>query len=124
MKHPQLLVFRGDARLSALLEPAAEAARWWFRKPQSLAECLEVLPRGGPSVLVVRLGRDLEDELTALEHIRRSFPDVAAVVVGEAEQAALAGVAWDLGARYVLFPPLPRELLPGVVTGLMTAEGA
>ena len=83
-----------------------------------------LLPRGGPSVLVLRLGRDLEDELTALDRVRRSFPDAAVVVVGEAEQAALAGLAWDLGARFALFPPLPRDLLPDVVKGLMTAEGA
>jgi hypothetical protein len=105
------LIFRGDARLAALLEPVAETAKWWFRKPHELAECLEMLPRGGPSVLVLRLGRDLEDELAALDRIRRSFPDAAVVVVGEADQAALAGLAWDLGARFVLFPPLPRDLL-------------
>ena len=124
MRHPQLLIFRGDGRLAALLEPTAAAAKWWFRKPQDLAECLEVLPRGGPSVVVLRPGRDLEGELTALERIRRSFPEAAVVVVGEADQAALAGLAWDLGARFVLFPPLPRDLLPAVVTGLLTAEGA
>ena len=33
--------------------------------------------------------------------------------------AALAGLAWDLGADYVLFPPQPRELLPEIVAGLL-----
>ncbi len=122
MRYPQLLIYGGDARLNALLAPAAEAGRWRLRNPRDLAECLEVLPRGGPGVLVLRLGRDLEGELTAVERVRREFPSTAVVVVGDAEQAALAGLAWDLGVRYAHFPPLPRELLPGVVAGLMAAE--
>ena len=48
MRHPQLLILQGDQRLTALLEPAAEAARWRVRKPHDLAECLETLPHGGP----------------------------------------------------------------------------
>jgi DNA-binding NtrC family response regulator len=124
VRHPQLLIFQGDARMTALLEPAAEAARWWLRKPGDLAECLEVLPRGGPSVLVLRLGRDLEGELTALERVHRLFPDAAVVVVGDAEQASIAGIAWDLGARFVHFPPLDRDMLREVVAGLMGPNGA
>lgn len=120
MQHPQLLLFDGDARLTALLEPAAAAGKWWLRKPRELAECLELLPRGKPNVLVLRLGRDLERELTALERVHYLFPATATVVVGEADQTTLAGLAWDLGARYVLFPPLSRELLPDLVVGLMT----
>jgi hypothetical protein len=101
------------------LEPVAKAARWWLKKPGGLAECLEVLPRGSPSVLVIRIGRDLEGELVTLEGVCRLFPEAAVVVVGEADHAALASLAWDLGARFVLFPPVPLDLLPGVVTGLM-----
>jgi ferredoxin len=123
VRHPQLLVYQGDARLVALLEPAAEAARWWLRKPGDLAECLEVLPRGGPSVLVIRLGRDLEGELVVLERVCRLFPDAAAVVVGEADQAPLAGLARDLGARFTLFPPVSLELLPGVVSDATLCTG-
>jgi hypothetical protein len=117
-----LLIFGGDARLAALLGPAAEAGRWSVRKPRDAAECLEALAPGGPGVLVLRLGRDLEGELATLERVGRLFPDAAAVVVGEADQAALAGPAWDLGARFVLFPPLPRDLLPRVVAGLLEPE--
>jgi DNA-binding NarL/FixJ family response regulator len=124
VRHPQILVYQADARVTALLEPVAEAARWRLRKPSDLAECLEMLPRGGPSVLVIRLGRDLEGELVTLERVCRLFPDAAVVVVGEADQAALASLAWDLGARFVLFPPMSAELLAGVVTGLMATGEA
>jgi hypothetical protein len=42
------------------------------------------------------------------------------VAVGDPEEAdVLAGLAWDLGVSFALFPPLSRDLLPGIVTGLM-----
>jgi hypothetical protein len=122
MRHPQLLLFQGDVRLATLLEPVADAARWWLRKPRNLAECVEQLPRGGPNVLVIRLGRDLETELNTVDRIRRLFPSAGVVVVGEAEQAELAGLAWDLGARFALFPPLSLDLLPGIVAGLLGSK--
>jgi hypothetical protein len=106
--------------VSALLEPVAESARWSVRKPQDLAECLQVLPRGGPSVLVVRPGRDVEGEMMVLERVARLYPGTALVVVGDAEQSALTGLAWDLGARFVCFSPLSRDLLPDAVKGLLT----
>jgi hypothetical protein len=120
MRHPQLILLHGDQRLAGLLDPVADAARWRVQRPRDLAECLQLLPKGGPSVLVLRLGRDLEAELEALERIHYLFPDTATVVVGDGDQDAVAGLAWDLGASFVLVPPLPREMLPDVVAGLMS----
>jgi hypothetical protein len=70
-------------------------------------------------VLVLKLGRDLEKELSVLEQATRLYPETPAVVVGDAVNAVLEGLAWDLGASYVLFPPQPREQLPEIVAGLM-----
>jgi DNA-binding response OmpR family regulator len=120
MRHPQLLILNGDQRLAGLLDPATAEARWRVHRPRDLAECLQILPRGGPSVLVLRLGRDLEAELETLERVRYLFPETATVVVGDSDQDSVAGLAWDLGAAFVLVPPLPREWLVDVVTGLMT----
>ena len=36
------------------------------------------------------------------------------------DQPPLAGLAWDLGACYVLFPPQPREQLLEIVNSLMS----
>jgi hypothetical protein len=121
MRHPQVLIHERDGRLAALLRAAVEARglRWPVREPRDLAGCLRLLQRGGPAVLVVRAGRDLERDLTLLERVVWLHPQTAAVFVGDAEHAALAGIAWDLGARYVLLPPQSRELLPDVVIGLM-----
>jgi hypothetical protein len=121
MRHPQVLIHERDSRLATLLRTVIEARglRWPVREPRDLAGCLRLLQRGGPAVLIVRAGRDLERELTLLERIAWLHPETATVFVGDAEHTILAGLAWDLGARYVLLPPQSRELLPDVVIGLM-----
>jgi hypothetical protein len=123
VRHPQLLIYRGDARLATQLQIQIDAGRWLLRKPGDLAECLEMSSRGGLNVLVLRLGRDLDDELSTVERVHYLAPDTAIIVVGDAEQAAVAGIARDLGAQFVLFPPLSRDLLPEVVAGFMNPEG-
>jgi len=54
-----------------------------------------------------------------LEQVSWLYPDAATVLVGDSDQAWLAGLAWDLGAHWVLLPPQTRERLPEIVTGLM-----
>ena len=68
---------------------------------------------------MLRVGRDLEREFALLERAVRLVPDAAVVLVGDADNPALAGLGWDLGARYVLFPPQPREQLPDIVAAFM-----
>jgi hypothetical protein len=121
MRHPQVLIHERDGRLAALLRAVIDerGLRWPVREPRDLAGCLRLLQRGGPSVLIVRAGRDLERELTLIERVAWLRPETATVFIGDAEHAALVGVVWDLGARYVLLPPQSRDLLPDVVIGLM-----
>jgi DNA-binding NarL/FixJ family response regulator len=114
-----LIIHEGDGRLTALLRPLAEERKWSMRESPDTAECLDRLRRGGPAVVVLKVGRDLERELTLLEEVRRRRPEASVVVVGEAVHAPLIGLAWDLGAAYVLMPPEPRERLPEIVAGLM-----
>ena len=118
MRHPLLLVYEGDGRLAALLRGPAAAAKWSLREVRRAEEVLRLLELGGPAVLVLRVGRDLERELTLLGQAAWLFPDVAVLVVGESEQAPLVGLAWDLGATYFLSPS-DLEDLPEVVTALM-----
>jgi hypothetical protein len=124
MRHPQVLVHERDGRLAALLQAVVKERdlRWPVREPRDLASCLRLLQSGGPAVLVVRGGRDLERELTLLERVAWLRPETATVFVGDADHATLAGVVWDLGARYVLLAPQPRDLLPEVVIRLMGDE--
>jgi hypothetical protein len=118
MQHPQVVVWEGDGRLAALLRPLARERRWLLREPRQAAAVLRLLRRG-PAVVVLKAGRDLERELTLVERIARVFPDAAVILVADSDLARLAGLAWDLGAAYVLAPPLPRERLPELVAALM-----
>jgi hypothetical protein len=119
MRQAQLLVYEGDGALAALLRPAAERRRWSLREPRQAERCLRLLASGGPGVLVIRAGRDLEREMTLLERVRWLHPETACVVVGDADHGRLAGLAWDLGAAYVHLPPQPRDSLPEIIAGLM-----
>src|SRR5262245_49723186 len=119
MRHPQLLVYEFDGRLAALLRPLAQVNGWSLRQPRQTDECLRLLQRGTPAVVVIRAGRDLEEEFGLLEQLRWRHPDVQAVVVADSEHVRLVGLAWDLGAAYVHLPPATPESLPGIVAGLM-----
>jgi len=123
MRHPQLIIWETDGRLAALLRPLAEANRWSFREARRGDECLRLLAAGGggPAVVVLRVGRDLEDEFLFLEEMGRRRPEASAVVVADADQGRLVGLAWDLEAAYVHVWQATRGgdgLLP-VVAGLM-----
>ena len=124
MRYPQVLVYERDGRLAELLKAGLEERKlkWVLREPRDPAGCLRLLERGGPAVVVVKLGRDLERELTLLERVASLHPDVRPVLVGDGEHVALAGTGWDLGAAYVLLPPMARTSLPEVVVGLMGKE--
>jgi hypothetical protein len=119
MRRAQVVIYESDGRLTALLRPRAQAHRWWLREVRQVGACLRVLEKGGGGVLVLRAGRDLEHELALLERVTRRVPDALTVLVGDGDNPALAGLGWDLGARYVLLPPQPREQLPELVEALM-----
>ncbi len=123
MRYPQVLVYEHDALLTSMLEPVARREKWSLRHPRDLAECSELLRRGGPAVLVLRVGRSLAFEMALLERVAWLFPDAGTVVVGEAAQAPVAGLAWDLGADFVMILPQPGEMLPEVVAGLLRPAG-
>lgn len=119
MRHPQIVVYERDGRLKLQLEALAGLRRWALREVRQPETCLELLGRGGPAVLVIKAGRDLERELGLLEQAAWLYPDAPAILVSDGDRPELAGLAWDLGAACVLLPPQPRERLPEIVAGLM-----
>ncbi len=149
MRHPQVLVYETDGRIAALLKTAIQANDypWSLRELSRTAACLRLLRRGGPNVVILKVQRRQVRDLTTLEDLTTTYPklanprrylarqlalvqrihwllpDTATLVVGDAEDAPLAALAWDLGASYVLFAPQVREQLVDVVAGLLKAEG-
>lgn len=116
MRHPQILVYERDGRLARLLGETAEKNRWVLREPRQVDHCLRLLREGGPTVLVLRVGSQLEAELGLLTRARRLRPDAAVFAVGDVENDSLAALSWELGANFALFPPQSRDLLPEIVS--------
>jgi hypothetical protein len=124
MRYPQVLIYENDGRIAELLRREGKPRHWSLREPRRPEACLRLLQRGGPSVLVLKLGRDLLQELTLLDRVSWLFPDTATVVIGDSGNPVLAGLAWDLGAAFVLFPPLPRYSLIEVIGQLLEPHPA
>jgi hypothetical protein len=120
MRFPQLLVYETDGRLAGLLRELARERKWSLREPRRPEACCRLLRSSGPSVLVLKLGRQLEAEMALLERVTTQFPETVSIVVGDTDSPPVTGLAWDLGARYVLVPLEPREHLLEIVAGFLT----
>lgn len=120
MLHPQIVVHETDGRLAEQLRPLATAQRWALREPRQSGPLWRSLAAGGATVLVLKMGKSAERDFALVERVSWQLPDVATVVVGDLENAAAASaMAWDVGAAYALCPPISRDLLPGIVAGLV-----
>jgi DNA-binding NarL/FixJ family response regulator len=119
MRLPQIVVYEKDGRLKLQLEALAAERRWALREARQPDTCLSHLGQGGAAVVVIKVGRDLERELGLLERTAWLYPDATVVVVGDGDRPHWVGLAWDLGAAYILLPPQPPERLPEIVAGLM-----
>jgi DNA-binding NarL/FixJ family response regulator len=120
MHHPQVLVVESDGRLATeLRELANKKHRWALREPRQQESCLRLLRRGGPAVLVIKVGKDIEQELALIEQVSSRYPDTRIVALGDVENPTLADLIWNLGVSFVLFPPQPRERLKDLVESLM-----
>jgi chemotaxis response regulator CheB len=88
---------------------------------------LQLLAEVRPCVLLLKLERELLDGLTLLGRVAERAPDCPVVLVsdvkmeGAEQRAHLSALATDLGARYVLFPPLQTPVIEDLVAGLMAA---
>jgi DNA-binding NarL/FixJ family response regulator len=122
MQQAQIITYGVEERLVALLQELAQSRSIWVRTVQQERACRKLLRTGGAAVLIVALGRDLIRELTLLLDVTTECPQTAVVVVGDTDHPALAALAWDLGARCVLQPPLPIELLPETVLRLLAVS--
>jgi hypothetical protein len=118
MRAPQIVVCESQRWIAELLRGTAEVWQWPLRELRDEATIVRALRQGGPSVLVVEVG-DPERDLSLLGRLTWLCPEAMTVAVSNVASTELTGLAWDLGADYVLAPPLPRDALLPVVLGLM-----
>jgi DNA-binding NarL/FixJ family response regulator len=122
MRFPQIVVFdTGGATARSLDSLVARRSRWLLREPHQAPACLDLIRSGGPSVLVMKLGRNVVRELGFLDEAHAEVPDVPIVVVADSDDSALMSLVLELGASYVVQPPEPRDALSAVVESLMAA---
>ncbi len=127
MKHPQVVVFESDGWLADQVRRLAGENAWLVRESRRPDACLNLLDDARPAVLLLRLERELLDGLTLLSQVAERAPDCPVVLVsdvkmeGADQRAQLSALAFDLGARYVLFPPLQQTVIEDLVAGLLGA---
>ena len=73
MRCPQVLVYESDGRLASLLRELIEAEKWSLHELRRPGAGVS-LRRGGPSVLVLRSGRDVEREMALLDQVAGRSP--------------------------------------------------
>jgi FixJ family two-component response regulator len=127
MKLPQVVVYESDGWLAGQVRRLAAEHKWLLRESRHADACLAHLTASRPSVLLLKLERELLDGLSLLAKLSEAAPDCPVVLVsdvkmdGADQRAQLSALAFDLGARYVLFPPLQQPVIEDLVSGLMTA---
>lgn len=119
MQQAQVLVWDVESPLLDALQTLAQDRAVWLREVSSRKTCLNLVRQAGSGVLVLKLGKETDAQLTALEQVGRLFPEQAVIVVGDSAYPTLEALAWDLGAQYVLFPPQPVEMLVDLVKGYL-----
>ncbi|HJZ90014.1 MAG TPA: hypothetical protein VKE40_04030 [Gemmataceae bacterium] len=127
MKLPQVVVYESDGGLAAQVRRLADENAWLVRESRRPDACLNLVCEVRPSVLLLKIESELLDGLTLLGQVTERAPDCPVVLVsgvkmeGAEQRAQLSALAFDLGARYVLFPPLQQPVIEDLVSGLMAA---
>lgn len=123
VRFPQIVLFESDRKLISLLAPLASRNGWLLREPRRIEAASELLANGGPNVLIVRCGRDLDREITLLDRTTRTSPATCSIVIIERDYQRLVSLAWDLGARFVITPDQAREYLTELLELQLRVEG-
>lgn len=118
MQKTQILTYGIEGVLVEHLRALAQTHRYWLREAGRFAACLSALQTSPPRIFVLRLGRDIARDLALLEQVHACLPATATIVIGEADNPVLAGLAWELGATFALFPPMPVERVTEVIQRL------
>lgn len=127
MRHPQVVVYESDGTLAAQVRRLAGEHAWLVRESRRPEACLALLAESRPAVLLLRLEDEIPDGLALLGQVAGRAPDCPVVLVsdvkmdGADQRAQLSALAFDLGARYVLFPPHQQPVIEDLVSGLMAA---
>ena len=128
MRCPQIVIFGFDDWIAKQLQAVAAEQRWLLQDLRQANAVKALLLESRLSMLLVQVDphADASPGLTLLAETHRSNPEIAIVAVSDGklpddDRARWTAAAFDLGATFVLFPPLTGPVLEDLVGGLMTA---
>jgi hypothetical protein len=128
MRYPQLVILDPDAEAARLLGELAGEHRWLVQQPKKIDTALSFAREPRPTVVIVRVepADEGRDTISFIADVHRLCPDVPVIAVSDVKMPDADRIAWtallfDLGARYVLFPPVTKPVLEDAVSGLMAA---
>jgi hypothetical protein len=128
MRAPQLVVLEHDGWIARHLGDLAAEGAWLVRGVRGPDAVRTLVRERGPCVLIVQveLAEDKPAALRLIADVHHTRSDVSILAVSDVKLSDADRIAWtaalfDLGARYVLFPPLTKPVLEDVVSGLMAA---
>ncbi|MGL4420348.1 MAG: hypothetical protein ACRCZF_06770 [Gemmataceae bacterium] len=131
MKHPLVLIYSPDDWLGKQLRPYCDQAGWVLRETRQTGACRAQLDEAPsqPTVLFLQVNPDdasaAAPVLDLLAGVHGAHGDVMCVVVcdgkiSESERGHWMVGVLDLGAQFVIFPPLTRAVLEDLLGGLMS----
>lgn len=123
MKSPLLLLRAPDDWLPTQLREWAADRKWLVRALSQWGAFAAAVEPRRPCVAFLHADLASDAWAVALADLHRRHPDAAAVVVSDTKlsddlRASVTAAAVDLGARFVLFPPITRQALEDVASGL------
>ena len=121
-RRPQIIVL--DPAIARHLADHAAEHRWLLRTAKTLPAARELARDRRPTVAFLTFSPADPAAIALMAELHHRAPDTAVVAVSdeklsEPDRAAWTAVLMDLGARYVLFPPLTKAVLEDLAGGLM-----
>ncbi|MCS6866750.1 MAG: hypothetical protein RMJ56_09090 [Gemmataceae bacterium] len=128
MRTPHVVILEPDGWLARNLSELAAEDGWLIRRARTVEAARSLVGERQPCVFLVQVELT-EESLSSFQlivEIHQKYPEIPVVVISETKLNDADRVAWtatlfELGARFVLFPPLTRPVVEDVVSGLMAA---
>ena len=130
MRHPRLVIYERDGFLAEQVRELAREHRWVVRESRQADACLKILRDPGPAVLLIKVDKEALDGMALIGRAFESAPHCPLALFfdekqeGAGQRALLAGLAYDLGASAVVFPPLTQSAVEDLAAGLMAGAVA
>ena len=128
MQYPQLIILESAGWVARQLADWIRENRWLVREPRSPNGVLLHVREPRPTVVMIEIdpASDRSEAIALISRLHEQHSDLPLVAISDVKLPDTDRAVWtatllDLGARYVLFPPVTQSVLEDVASGLMEA---